>query len=99
MSFGFSIGDIVALVALTKKTYDGWRDAPKEYANVVQTLRESNRLLCHVERRFDAITEAEDDAEKQRYIGDLLRDCQSITSELRSIIKRRRKSITFGWQV
>ena len=91
MSFGFSIGDIAALVAPTEKTYDGWRDAPKEYADVVQTLRESNRLLCHVERRFDAITEAEDDAEKQRYIGDLLRDCQSITSELRSIIKRRRK--------
>jgi hypothetical protein len=43
MSFGFSIGDIAALVAPREKMYDGWRDAPKEYADVVQTLRESNR--------------------------------------------------------
>jgi hypothetical protein len=91
MSFGFSIGDIAALVALTKKTYDGWRDAPKEYADVVQTLSESNRLLSHVERRFDVLTGAEDNADKQKEIGELLGGCQRIISELRLVIKRRRK--------
>jgi hypothetical protein len=91
MSFGFSIGDIAALVALTKKTYDGWRDAPKEFADVVQALRESNRLLCHVERRFDALTGAENDATKQKEIGDLLSGCQKTISELRVVVKRRRR--------
>jgi hypothetical protein len=91
MSFGFSIGDIAALVALTKKTYEGWRDAPKEYADVVQTLSESSRLLCHVERRFDVLTGTEDNAEKQKEIGELLGGCQKIISELRLVIKRRRK--------
>ena len=91
MSFGFSIGDLATLVALTKKTYDGWRDAPREYQDVVQTLSESNILLCHVERRFDTLTGTETNDGKQKEIGDLLRGCQSIISDLRSVVKRRRK--------
>jgi hypothetical protein len=91
MSFGFSIGDLATLIALTKKTYDGWKDAPREYKDVVQTLSESNTLLCHVERRFDTLIATENDGAKQQEIGDLLRGCQGTISELRSVIKRRRK--------
>jgi hypothetical protein len=91
MSFGFSIGDIAALVALTKKTYDGWRDAPRDFKDVFQTLSESKTLLCHVERRFDALTGAENDATKQEEIGDLLSGCQKTISELRLVVKRRRR--------
>ena len=67
MSFGFSIGDLATLIALTKKTYDSWQQAPKEYADVVRTLRESKTLLCHVQNRFDALTTtgAGNDAAKQ----------------------------------
>jgi hypothetical protein len=91
MSFGFSIGDLVALIALTKKTYDGWRDAPREYKDVVRTLSESKTLLCHVERRFDALTGAEHGATRQKEIGDLLDGCQKTISELRLVVKRRRR--------
>ena len=91
MSFGFSLGDLATLVALTKKTHDGWREAPKEYRGVVRTLRESNMLLCHVERRFDTLTGAETNAGKQKEIGDLLRGCQETIIELRTVAKRRRK--------
>lgn len=48
-------------------------------------------LLCHVQRRFDALTGTETNAGKQKETGDLLRGCQSIISELRSVVKRRRK--------
>lgn len=91
MSFGFSLGDVAALVALTKKTYDGWQHAPKEYADVVQTLGESNMLMCHVQRRFDVLTADENDAGKQKEIGDLLKGCQSAVSDLRSVARRRQK--------
>ena len=90
MSFGFSIGDIVALLALTKRTYDGWRNAPTEYADVVQTLSECKILLSHVERRFDTLIGTETSAEKQKEIGELLRGCKKTISELRTVIKRRR---------
>jgi hypothetical protein len=59
--------------------------------DVIQALRESNRLLCHVERRFDALTGAENDATKQKEIGDLLSGCQKTISELRVVVKRRRR--------
>jgi hypothetical protein len=91
MSFGFSIGDLVALIALTKKTYHGWRDAPREYEDVVQTLSESDMLLSHVEGRFDTLTGSETNAGKQEEIGEILRGCESTISELRSVIKRRRR--------
>lgn len=93
MSFGFSIGDLATLIALTKKTYDSWQQAPKEYADVVRTLSESKTLLCHVQNRFDALTTtgAGNDAAKQKEIEYLLRGCQSAISELRAVVKRRRK--------
>jgi len=95
MSFGFSIGDLATLISLTKKTYDSWSQAPKEYAEVVRTLSESKTLLCHVERRFDMLTGAgagnDVDVQKQKEIASLLKGCQSAISELRTVVKRRRK--------
>jgi hypothetical protein len=92
MSFGFSIGDLATLITLTKKTYDSWSQAPKEYADVVRTLRESTTLLCHVQTRFDALTGlGENDSTKQEEIESLLKGCQSAISELRAVVKRRRK--------
>jgi hypothetical protein len=97
MSFGFSIGDLVALIALTKKTYDGWRDAPREYEDVVQTLSESNMLVSHVERRFDTLIGSETNAGKQEEIGEILRSCERTVSELRSVIERR-PGTDSGWE-
>ena len=78
MSFGFSIGDLATLIGLTKKTYDSWQQAPKEYADVVRTLSESKTLLCHVQNRFDALTAgAGNDAARLKEIESLLRGCQS----------------------
>jgi hypothetical protein len=91
MSFGFSIGDLAALVSLTKSTYDGWRDAPREYEDVVEVLGGSNTLLYHVERRFETLTGTETNAGKQKEVGELLRSCERAISELRSVVKRRRK--------
>lgn len=91
MSFGFSIGDLATLIALTKKTYDSWSQAPEEYADVVRTLSESKTLLRHVQFRFDTLTGAGNDAAKQKEIEALLRGCQSAISELRTVVKRRRK--------
>jgi hypothetical protein len=88
MSFGFSLGDLAALVALTKKTYSAWRDAPKEYADVVQTLRESKTLLCRVERRFDTFTRTEG---KRKDIEDSLEGCRETIGELRSVVRDRRR--------
>lgn len=92
MSFGFSIGDLAALISLTKKTYNSWQQAPKEYADVVQTLSESKTLLCHVQNRFETLTTGPgNDAGKQQDIETLLRGCQSAVSDLRAVVKRRRK--------
>lgn len=63
----------------------------REYEEVVHTLSESNTLLCHVERRFDILTGIETNAGKQEELGELLRSHERAISELRSIVKRRRK--------
>jgi hypothetical protein len=91
MSFGFSLGDIVALVALTKNTYYGWRQAPIEYADVVQTLKESKELICHVQRRFETLAANDVNSGKPKEIGDLLQGCRDTISDLREVARRRRK--------
>jgi hypothetical protein len=91
MSFGFSLGDIVALVTLTKNTYYGWRQAPIEYEDVVQTLKEGKELICHVQRRFETLTTNDINSGKPKEIGDLLQGCRNTISDLREVARRRRK--------
>jgi hypothetical protein len=91
MSFGFSVSDMIALVALTKKAYYGWQQAPDEYADVVQTLKESEELVCHVQRRFGMLTASDIDSGKPKEIGHLLQGCQSAISDLRKVARHRRR--------
>jgi len=91
MSFGFSISDIIALVELVKRVYNGWKQAPNEYADVVQTLEESKELVCHVQRRFEMLTAGDLGSGKPEKIGHLLQGCRDIISDLKKVARRRRK--------
>lgn len=54
MSFGFSIGDIIKLVELTTKTYNGWKNACGTYASVTDDLAVLRTLLLRVEAEAQA---------------------------------------------
>lgn len=88
MSFGFSTSDVVTLVALTKKTYDDWRQAPNEYADVVQTLETSELLICHVQSRFNKLSADGINFGKPKEIGNLLRGCRDAISDLQEVARR-----------
>lgn len=91
MSFGFSLSDLIALVSLAKKTYDGWQGAPKEYEDVVQTVQQGEALISHVHRRFDALFATETQLVKEVAIADSLRGCNAALKDLHDVAKRRRK--------
>ncbi|KAF2257662.1 hypothetical protein CC78DRAFT_420555, partial [Lojkania enalia] len=50
MSFGFSPTDIVTLVSLTTKAYQGWRNACGEYGDITNTLFSFQIVLKRVHR-------------------------------------------------
>ena len=48
MSFGFSVGDFMALVQLTTRTYQGWKKACGEYTDITQELDNLKIILSRV---------------------------------------------------
>jgi len=46
MSFGFSIGDFVALSSLALKLYRDFKDAPGEFAQISRDLQTSHILIA-----------------------------------------------------
>ncbi|KAK3073351.1 hypothetical protein LTR53_005147 [Teratosphaeriaceae sp. CCFEE 6253] len=79
MSFGFSPSDIVALINIVSKTYQGWKSACGEYADVTRSL--DNR---GVEARIGAGAQPRDATD----LKDLLANTHPTVRELGAIVKR-----------
>ena len=94
MSFGFSPSDIVTLIALTTKTYKGWRDACGDYSSITGTLNSYQVVLKRVDRHVNK--PASDSSAslldgKDLLLGDLqavLGSSKHAVSELRSVVKK-----------
>ncbi|KAK3073786.1 hypothetical protein LTR53_004310 [Teratosphaeriaceae sp. CCFEE 6253] len=89
MSFGFSPSDIVALINIVSKTYQGWKSACGEYADVTGSL---DSLLIILDRiRTEAskpgsvlVRNSRDAAD----LKDLLANTQPTVRELGVVVKR-----------
>jgi hypothetical protein len=49
MSFGFSVGDLIALTQLTTRTCSGWKNACGDYAGITCDLAVLQTLLARME--------------------------------------------------
>ena len=49
MSFGFSVGDVIALTKMTARTYHGWKNACSHYSDITAELRVLDGILKRVE--------------------------------------------------
>ena len=85
MSFGFSPSDLITLINLTKKVYDGYRSAGNEYSDVTHTLKSFEVLLYHVDRRLDVLNI---DGRRQQEIVEVVKGCQGALRELQAVARR-----------
>ena len=97
MSFGFSPSDVIALINLTAKTYQGWRDACGDYADVTGTLHSLQIILRRVDAHFKTRQEANiasgpsaaerlasEQADLERVVG----ACNGAVKELDTVVRK-----------
>ncbi|KAI9792107.1 MAG: hypothetical protein M1816_003089 [Peltula sp. TS41687] len=89
MSFGFSISDVLTLVQLTSRTYNGWKNACGEYTQITRELATLDMILVRVEAEAKAPTSLlTRDAEDLRHWDQLSNDCRSAVAELDKILQK-----------
>ena len=54
MSFGYSVGDIITLIQLTTRTYNGWKNACGKYGDITSNLAVLQTLLIRIEAEAQA---------------------------------------------
>jgi len=95
MSFGFSPSDIVSLISLTTKVYQGWRDACGEYADITATLHSLQINLKRVEAHFEAqdraqhVDQAHVDGVRED-LGIILSACNGSVRQFEAVIRKYR---------
>ncbi len=87
MSFGFSPSDIVALIQITLKAYQGWKHACGEYADITGSLDSLlivlKRIDVEASRPESVLTHGDNAKEELRSI---IRTCDPTVRELHSIV-------------
>ncbi|KAF2177511.1 hypothetical protein K469DRAFT_602827 [Zopfia rhizophila CBS 207.26] len=89
MSFGISISDVITLVQLTSRTYNGWKSACGDYADITSDLAVFQALMV----RFAAEAQAPNsllarEPDDLRGWKRLSKGCRSLLTELEGALKR-----------
>lgn len=91
MSFGFSPSDVITLVQLATKTYNGWKNACGEYADITSMLDGLcvllGRMHDEADRPGSVLVRNSTDREELR---DVLRGCRKTVRELDAVVMRFR---------
>lgn len=99
MSFGFSPSDVIALVNLATKVYQGWRDACGEYTDITGTLHSLHLVLQRLQRHFGPSEDTSTPASNEFMLchqsdnhdfAQVVISCRSDLSHLHAIVNKYR---------
>lgn len=89
MSFGFSVTDILTLVQLTSRTYNGWKNACGEYTRITGELGVLEMILVRVEAEAKSPTSLfKRDPEDLRHWDALSKECKAAVTELDDVLQK-----------
>ena len=88
MSFGVGIGDVIKLIELTTQTYQGWKHACGNYAQVTADLHSLKIVLA---RLAEEISNPSSLSARPR---DGLSDLQGFTDRCQNVVARLNKIVT-----
>lgn len=86
MSVGFSPSDIVTLVKLATKTYQGWKNACREYADITSMLDGLFVLLGRTRDQADTPGSVLWKVSNREELRDVLRGCRKLLIELHDVV-------------
>ena len=85
MSFGCSVGDLIAMSRLAVRVYTAYENAPDDYQHISEEVAALRILIDKAARHFRSTTLSSDD---HHYGQKALADCQSVLEGLNSFMEK-----------
>ena len=85
MSFGFGVGDIMAISGLALQVYTAYKDAPDDYRNISDEVNSLRIIINKAARHFESITLS---SQIQQEGKEVLEGCQNVLKDLDALIKK-----------
>ena len=85
MSFGFGVGDILAISELAVKVYTAYNDAPDEYKHIAEEVKSLQIMINKATQHFESTTLSDNDRQEGQ---EVLKGCQSVLRDLNSLIEK-----------
>ena len=86
MSFGYGVGDIIAVSRLALKVYTAYKDAPDDYRNISDEVKSLHIIIEEATRHFDESTSLSN--KKQEGGKEVLEGCQNVLKDLDALIDK-----------
>ena len=84
MSFGYSVGDFIAISALAVKVYTAYKDAPDAYRHISEEVVALQILIDKAAQHFKSTTLGRKDLHDGQQV---LKSCESVLVDLNSLIE------------
>ena len=81
MSFGFGVGDFIALAGLAARVYTAYKHAPDDYSHISEELEVLQILIDKAAKHFKGTNISSDD---RHYGQTVLKECHSVLENLHS---------------
>ena len=82
MSFGYGVGDIMAVSRLALKVYTAYKDAPGDYRNIADEVKSLHIIINEAAQHFESTTTPS--SNKQH----LLEGCQNVLRDLDALMEK-----------
>ena len=85
MSFGWGVGDIIAISRLAVKVYTAYKDAPDNYKHIAEEVNSLQVMINKAVEHFKGTTLSNNDRQEGQKV---LKGCESVLGDLNSLIER-----------
>ena len=85
MSFGYGVGDIMAVSRLALKVYTAYKDAPDDYRNIADEVKSLHIIINKAARHFESTALSNTIQQEGK---EVLEGCQNVFKDLDALIEK-----------
>ena len=85
MSFGYGVGDIIAVSGLALKVYTAYKNAPDDYRDIADEVQSLHVIINKAAQHFESTTLSKNSWQEGQVV---LQGCQNVLEDLDSLIEK-----------
>ena len=85
MSFGYGVGDILAISALALKVVTAYKDAPEDYRNISDEVESLHIIINKAAKHFESTTLSDNSRQEGQKV---LKGCKNVLEDLDTLIEK-----------